>query len=139
MPAASGVPSRWRPMRGWNGRWRFPGTPILHLFAGPFPRGTDVFHIRPPAALTEAERGAPAAVRLTRPRGYIGMPRDVALIDGQRPGRIPEGVPMVASASITLPAARLGSGVVGVFNTETVVGRVVPVSENRVTLLEMLH
>ena len=126
---------------GWRMEWEvaFPGHPILHLFAGPFPRGTDVFHIRPPAPLTEAERGAAAAVRLTRPRGYIGVPRDLVLIDQQRPAGIPAGVPMVALASIGLPAARLGTRTTGVFNTETVVGRVVPVAENRVAVLEMLH
>ena len=141
----------------WRLEWEvaFPGRPILHLFAGPFPRDTDVFHIRPPLPLTPAEQAAGtatgaaggaaggtatgAAVRLTRPRGYIGAPRDLVLIDGQRPGGIPEGVPRITTVAATLPAARLGNGIMGVFNTETVVGRAVPASENRVAVLEMLH
>ncbi|MBC7431872.1 MAG: hydrolase [Rubritepida sp.] len=138
----------WGPMPvapDWRLEWEvaFPGRPTLHLFAGPFPRDTDVFHIRPPLPLTAAEQAAGAAaggaVRLTRPRGYIGAPRDLVLIDGQRPGGIPEGVPRITTVAATLPAARLGTGILGVSNTETVVGHAVPASENRVAVLEMLH
>lgn len=124
----------------WHLEWEvaFPGRPILHLFAGPFPRGTDVFHIRPPVPLTTAEQGGAAAVRLARPRGYLGAPRDLVLVDGQRPA-IPDGVPSIGATSLNLPAGRLGQGITGVFNTETLVGRAVPTAENRVAVLEMLH
>lgn len=116
-----------------------PGHPVLHLFTNPFPRGTDVWNIRPPLPLTEGERAGAAAVRLARPRGYLGVPRDLVLLDGLRPATIPEGVPMVASASRTLPNERLGTPVTAVFNTETVTGRATPSAENRVSVLEMLH
>lgn len=116
----------------------FPGRPILHLFAGPFPRSTEIFHIRPPLPLSPAEQAGAAALRLARPRGYLGAPRDLVLIDGQRPP-VPAGVPSIGGTGLVLPAARLGQPITGIFNTETVIGRAVPASENRVTVLEMLH
>ena len=124
----------------WRLEWEvgFPGHPTLHFFAGPFPRGTDVFHIRPPPPLTAAEQGAAAAVRLTRPRGYLGAPRDLVLVDGQRPP-MPVGVPSIGATSVGLAAGRLGRGIAAVFNTETVIGRAVPTAENRVAVLELLH
>jgi len=116
----------------------FPGQPILHLFAGPFPRGTEVFHLRPPAPPANAERAASAVVRMTRPRGYIALPRDAVLLDGAPTGIAP-GVPRVTTVSTALPPQRLGSAVSGIFNTETVLGRAVPMAENRLAVLELLH
>ncbi len=139
----TGADGLWGPLRvrpDWRLEWEMaaPGHPTLHLFRGPFPRGSDVLHIRPPAPLTEGERAAAAVARLTRPRGYLGIPRDIVLLDGQRPRAIPLGVPMVTTVSHGMPAERLGTAVTGLFNTEVVVGRAVPVSENRVAVLELL-
>jgi hypothetical protein len=60
-----------------------PGHPVAHYFRTPFPRSTDVLHLRPPAALAAADRESAALVRLTRPRGYFSWPRDVVLLDGR--------------------------------------------------------
>ncbi|MEI6158265.1 MAG: hydrolase [Roseococcus sp.] len=115
-----------------------PGHPIAHTFRAPFPRSTEVLHLRPPAPLLEADRVAGALVRLTRPRGYFGWPRDVVLLDGREVAERRDGVASIAVANLRLPVERLGTPVAGLFNEERVVGRVVPMGENRVTLMEMI-
>jgi pimeloyl-ACP methyl ester carboxylesterase len=115
-----------------------PGHPIAHTFRAAFPRSTEVLHLRPPAPLLEADRAAGALVRLTRPRGYFGWPRDVVLLDGREVAERRDGVASIAVANLRLPAERLGTSVAGVFNEERVVGRAVPMGENRVTLMEMI-
>ena len=114
-----------------------PGHPIAHYFRSPFPRSTDVLNLRPPTALNEAQRAAECLVRLTRPRGYFGWPRDVVLLDGREVAERREGVASLAVANLALPAARAGTPVAGLFNKERIVGRAVPMAENRVAILEM--
>lgn len=114
-----------------------PGHPIAHYFRSPFPRSTEVLNLRPPTALNEAQRGAECLVRLTRPRGYFGWPRDVVLLDGREVAERRDGVASIATANLALPAARAGSRIAGLFNEERITGRVVPMAENRVAILEM--
>lgn len=114
-----------------------PGHPIAHTFRSPFPRSTEVLHLRPPAALTEADRGAASLTRLTRPRGYFSWPRDVVLLDGREVAERREGIASLAVANLRLPAERVGTPIAGVFNQENIAGRVLPLSENRIALLEM--
>lgn len=114
-----------------------PGHPIAHYFRSPFPRSTEVLHLRPPAPLVEADRGAATLTRLTRPRGYFSWPRDVVLLDGREVAERREGVASVAVANLRLPAERAGTPIPGLFNEERVTGRVLPLSENRIALLEM--
>ncbi|WP_207538012.1 hydrolase [Sabulicella rubraurantiaca] len=114
-----------------------PGHPIAHFFRSPFPRGTEVLHLRPPAPLAEADRGAGALVRLTRPRGYFSWPRDVGLLDGREVAERREGVASVATATLRLPADRTGTPVRSVFNTESITARAVPLAENRIAFAEM--
>ena len=114
-----------------------PGHPIAHYFRSHFPRSTEVLHLRPPPPLTEAERAAPAVVRMTRPRGYYSWPRDVVLLDNAEVAERREGVASIASASLRLPAQRVGSAIYGLFNEEKVCGRVVPMAENRIAILEL--
>ncbi|MCS6892561.1 MAG: hydrolase [Rhodovarius sp.] len=138
----TGADGRWGPVRvrpDWRLEWEVaaPGHPILHLFRGPFPRSADVLHIRPPLPPAEGERGAPALLRMMRPRGYFGTPRDLVLLDGERPA-LREGVPSQSLVARTLPAERLGSRVVGLFNEERVIGRAVPLAEGRIAVLEIL-
>jgi len=114
-----------------------PGHPIAHSFRSPFPRSTDVLHLRPPAALSEADRAAGCLVRLVRPRGYFGWPRDVVLLDGREAAERREGVASLATVAARLPAGRAGSPVRGVFNDEVVVARAVPLAENRVAIAEL--
>lgn len=114
-----------------------PGHPIAHYFRSHFPRTTEVLNLRPPAAPTEAERGAGCVMRLTRPRGYFGWPRDVVLIDDQEVAEKREGVASIATASRALPVGRIGSAVYALYNEEKLVGRAVPLSENRIGVMEL--
>jgi len=116
-----------------------PGHPIAHYFRSPFPRSTEVLHLRPPAPLAEADRGAASLTRLTRPRGYFGWPRDVVLLDGREVAERREGVASIAVANLRLPAERVGTPIAGLFNEERVIGRPVPLAENRIALLEMTY
>jgi hypothetical protein len=114
-----------------------PGHPIAHYFRSPFPRSTDVLHLRPPTPLAEADAAAPSLTRLARPRGYFSWPRDVVLLDGREVAERREGIASLAVSNLRLPAERIGAPVAGVFNQEGITGRVVPRAENRVAILEM--
>ncbi|WP_424814612.1 hydrolase [Roseococcus sp. YIM B11640] len=114
-----------------------PGHPIAHFFRPHFPRSSSVVNLRPPAAITEAERGAGCLVRLVRPRGYFSWPRDVVLIDNEEVVEKREGVASIASATRSLPAGRAGTAVYALFNEEKLVGRGVPLSENRISVMEL--
>jgi hypothetical protein len=61
----------------------------------------------------------------------------VVLLDGREVAERREGIASVAVANLRLPAERAGSPVAGVFNEERVTGRVLPLAENRVAILEM--
>jgi len=66
-----------------------------------------------------------------------GWPRDVVLLDGREVTERREGVASIAVANLRLPAERVGTPIPGLFNEERVVGRPVPLAENRIALLEM--
>ena len=53
------------------------------FYRSPFPRSSDIVHLRAARPLGPADAGAGAVVILSRPRGYFGLPRDVVLLDGQ--------------------------------------------------------
>jgi pimeloyl-ACP methyl ester carboxylesterase len=112
-----------------------PGHPVAHHFRTPFPRSTEVLHLRPPAAV--ADRATGSLIRLTRPRGYFSWPRDVVLLDGREVTERREGIASVATANGRLPAERAGSAVPAMFNEERVTARAVPLSENRISIAEM--
>jgi pimeloyl-ACP methyl ester carboxylesterase len=114
-----------------------PGHPTVHTFRSPFPRSTEVLHLRPPAALNDADRAAGCLVRMTRPRGYYGWPRDVVVLDGREATERRDGVASIATVSARLPAERAGTPVPGLFNEERVVARAVPLAENRLAIAEM--
>ena len=114
-----------------------PGQLTGHYFRSPFPRSTEVLHLRPPAPLVEADRGAATLTRLTRPRGYFGWPRDVVLLDGREVAERREGVASIAVANLRLPPQRLNTPIAGLFNEERIMGRVLPLAEGRVAILEM--
>lgn len=137
--AADGV---WGPVAvegGWTLEFvvAVPGHPVAHLFRSPFPRSTAVLHLRPPAPLTDADRAAATLTRLARPRGYFSWPRDVVLLDGREVAERRDGIASIAVASLRLPPERAGTPVAGLFNEERVVGRVLPLAENRVAILEL--
>ncbi|ABD04829.1 Twin-arginine translocation pathway signal [Rhodopseudomonas palustris HaA2] len=114
-----------------------PGEMITHIYRSPFPRSSDVVHLRAarPAAKPEAETGA--VVMLSRPRGYFGLPRDIVLLDGQQPADVKPGVPTDALTTAKLPASEVGRAVAGHFNEERIVARAWPLAENRVIVAEL--
>ncbi len=138
----TGADGRWGPVRvSAQDRLEIvlaaPGHPVAHYFRSPFPRSTEVLHLRPPAALGEADRAAGCVVRLTRPRGYFGWPRDVVLMAGESVAEAREGVASIALATRRFPAEAAGRAVRCVFNTEEVTARAVPLGENRVAVAEL--
>ncbi|MGG5809655.1 hydrolase [Falsiroseomonas sp. CW058] len=115
-----------------------PDHPVTHSYRGPYPRSSDVVHLRPARPLTAAERESGGGVLLfTRPRGYFGIPRDVVLVDGRQPPELRPGVAIAATATLRLPAAELGRPVPCIFNEERVVARAWPAAENRIAVAEL--
>jgi hypothetical protein len=103
-----------------------PGAPITHIYRSPLPRSFAQLDLRP-AAPAKEDADAAAVVRMDRPRGYFGLPRNVVL---------PPGVPAVWHTTLRLPALEDRS-IVGEFNEERIVGRPWPAKEGHVTVLEL--
>jgi pimeloyl-ACP methyl ester carboxylesterase len=115
------------------------GSPTTHLYRSPFPRSSDVVHLRAARPLGPADAVAGAVVLMTRPRGYFGLPRDVVLIDGKEPKDVKSGVPTDSVTTLRLPAEEDGRPVVAMFNTERIVARAWPASENRIAIAELTY
>jgi len=116
-----------------------PGSTTTHFYRSPFPRSSDIVHLRAARPLGSADAGAGAVVMMSRPRGYFGLPRDVVLIDGKEPTDVKPGVPTDAVATVRLPAAEAGRAVVALFNAERIVARAWPASENRIAVAELTY
>ena len=116
-----------------------PGAPITHFYRSPFPRSSDIVHLRAARAPGPADANAGSVVILTRPRGYFGLPRDVVLLDGKEPADVKAGVPTDSVATLRLPAPEAGRPVVAMFNQERIVARAWPVSENRIVMAELTY
>jgi pimeloyl-ACP methyl ester carboxylesterase len=113
------------------------GSPITHFYRSPFPRSSDIVHLRAARPLAPADAAAGALVVMSRPRGYFGLPRDVVLIDGKEPTDVQKGVPTDSVTSLRLPAGEVGRTVIGLFNEERIAARVWPVSDNRFAVIEL--
>jgi triacylglycerol lipase len=111
-----------------------PGQPITHVYRSPFPRGSNVIHLRP-AILSKDDASAAAVVIMTRPRGYFGQGRDVFTLDGKVPDGIGEGVPAVSVGRLRLPDARPRT-VIARFNDETIPTRTWPAADRHVSIAE---
>jgi pimeloyl-ACP methyl ester carboxylesterase len=139
----TGTDGRWGPVTvapDWSLEFVIaaPDHPVTHSYRGPYPRSSDVVHLRPARALTAAERQAGGGVLLfTRPRGYFGIPRDVVLLDGRQPAELRPGVALTATATLRLPEAGLGRPIGCVFNEERIVARAWPAAENRISVAEL--
>ncbi|WP_420132778.1 hydrolase [Rhodopseudomonas sp.] len=138
----SGPDGRWGPVDSqppWSLEFVLsqPGELTTHIYRSPFPRSSDVVHLRAakPAAAPASDAGA--VVILSRPRGYFGLPRDVVLLDGKQPTDIKIGVPTDSVSTVTVPAAEVGRAVAGLFNEERIVARAWPLAENRITVAEL--
>lgn len=116
-----------------------PGSPITHFYRSPFPRSSELVHLRAARPFGQADAGAGSVVLMSRPRGYFGLPRDVVLLDGKEPSDIKPGVPTDSISTLRLPAAEAGRAVVALFNTERIVARAWPASENRIAVAELTY
>lgn len=115
-----------------------PGYATHHVYRSPFPRSSALVNLQA-ARVADSDRDALAIVSLARPRGYIGLPRDEAELDGRNPPPgIPPGVAGVATSKLVLREAP-NRPVVGSFNGERIVGRLWPAVENRVVTLELTY
>jgi pimeloyl-ACP methyl ester carboxylesterase len=115
------------------------GSTTTHFYRSPFPRSSDLVHLRAARALGAADAGAGAVVMMSRPRGYFALPRDVVLLDGKEPTDVKPGVPTDSVTTVRLPAAELGRPVVAIFNQERIVARAWPASENRISVAELTY
>jgi pimeloyl-ACP methyl ester carboxylesterase len=116
-----------------------PDAPITHFYRSPFPRSSDIVHLRAAKALGPADAGAGSVVIMTRPRGYFGLPRDVVLFDGKEPADVKAGVPTDSASTLRLPAGEVGRPVVTLFNQERIVARAWPAAENRIVMAELTY
>ncbi|MGY3449248.1 hydrolase [Bradyrhizobium sp. USDA 4353] len=116
-----------------------PNAPITHFYRSPFPRSSDVVHLRAARPLGQADAGAGAIVIMTRPRGYFGLPRDIVLLDDKEPADIQKGVPTDAATTLRLPAGDVARSVIGLFNEERIAARLWPASESRIALIELTN
>jgi len=116
-----------------------PGSTTTHFYRSPFPRSSDIVHLRAARALGAADAGAGAVVLMSRPRGYFGLPRDVILLDGKEPADVKPGVPTDAVTTLRLPDTEGGRPVVALFNSERIVARAWPASENRIAVAELTY
>src|SRR3979411_509155 len=115
------------------------GSTTTHFYRSPFPRSSDIVHLRAARPLGAADAGAGAVVLISRPRGYFGLPRDVVLFDGKEPIDVKPGVPTDAVSTLRLSAAEAGRPVTALFNQERIVARAWPASENRIAVAELTY
>jgi pimeloyl-ACP methyl ester carboxylesterase len=114
-----------------------PGSTTTHFYRSPFPRSSDIVHLRAARPLGPADSSAGAVVLMSRPRGYFGIPRDIVLFDGKEPTDVKPGVPGDSTSTLRLPAAELGRPIPALFNQERIVARAWPASENRIAVAEL--
>jgi hypothetical protein len=115
------------------------GSTTTHFYRSPFPRSSDVVHLRAARPLGPADAGAGAVVIMSRPRGYLGLPRDVVLFDGKEPTDVKAGVPTDSASTLRLSAAEAGRPVAALFNQERIAARAWPASENRIAIAELTY
>lgn len=112
-----------------------PGAPITHIYRSPFPRSFAQLDLRP-AAMAKEDADAAAIVRMDRPRGYFGLPRDIVLLDGKQPVDVPPGVPGTWHTKLKL-ATMEDRPIVAEFNEERIVARAWPAKDGHVTIAEL--
>ncbi|WP_407193581.1 hydrolase [Bradyrhizobium sp. STM 3566] len=140
----TGADGRWGPAQvepSWSLEFVLaaPDAPITQIYRSPFPRSSDVVHLRPARPIGPADKDAGAVVIMSRPRGYFGLPRDVVLFDGREPADVKPGVPTDATATLRLPASEVGRNIVAQFGEERIVARTWPAAENRIAIAELTY
>ncbi len=114
-----------------------PDHPVTHIYMAPFPRSSDIVHLRPARPLGKGDEGAEAVVLMSRPRGYFGIPRDVVILDGREPNDVKSGVPTDSVTTLRLPSFG-DRPIVGQFNLERIVARPWPARENHISVIELM-
>ncbi len=114
--------------------FQVPGHAITHIYRSPFPRSSDVVHLRP-VDLAKADASAGSVVMMSRPRGYFGVGRDTFLLDGKVPPGINSGVPGASSGKLLLPAGPQRA-VPARFNDETITLRNWPAQQGHIAIAE---
>ena len=115
------------------------GSTTTHFYRSPFPRSSDIVHLRAARPLGPADANAGAVVLMSRPRGYFGLPRDVVLFDGKEPTDVKPGVPGDSLSTVRLSTGDIGRPVAALFNLERIVARAWPASENRIAVAELTY
>ena len=113
-----------------------PGYATSHIYRSGFPRSSSIVNLRL-ERIAPADRDAQAMVQFVRPRGYFDPPRDRMSLDGKAPPGVPPGAG-VASSKLKLTSAA-PRAITAEFNGERLVGRVWPLAEQRVTVLELTY
>jgi triacylglycerol lipase len=141
-----GIDGQWGPFTAKAGvAYEFAisaaGYSSTHIYRSPFPRSSNIVHLRLDR-MSDADKAnatAKSIVTFFRPRGYFDAQRDKMNFDG---AALPPGVPPsgagVASSKIvvTQPGVR---SIVAEFNGERLAGQTWPAAENRVVTLELTY
>src|ERR1700738_2349759 len=115
------------------------GSITTHFYRSPFPLSSDIVHVCSAPPLGPTDAGAGAIVLMSRPRGYVCLPRDVVLLDGKEPADVKAGVPTDSVSTLRLSAAEAGRPVTALFNQERIVARAWPAAENRIAIAELTY
>lgn len=110
-----------------------PGYPTTHIFRAPFPRSSDIVHLRP-QPFGKDDATATAVVYMSRPRGYFGIGRDTVTMNGAQPTDIAPGVPTNSTTRLVVAP---GTPVTGRFNAETVTAASFPAADKQVSVIEI--
>jgi hypothetical protein len=112
------------------------GHTATHIYRSPFPRSSDVVHLRPhlpgPA---DAAASVGAVVVLARTAGFFDHVADAIMFHGRRVDGTPD-VPHEAVLRLELPMGPQRS-VVAEYNGERIAAATWPMAERRVTVIEM--
>lgn len=111
-----------------------PGQAITHIYRSPYPRSSNVEHLRP-AAFAKGDDAAGSVVTITRPRGYFGHGRDIFTLDGKVPPGINQGVPGVSTGKMLLPAGPMRA-VTARFNDEAITVQNWPARDGHIVFAE---
>ena len=134
-----GADGQWGPFTGRQGvHYEFAitaeGFAVTHIYRSPFPRSSDLVHMRP-ARIADADKAAGGSlVAMSRPRGYFGVGRDRMSLDGFAPPGIAAGVPGLSVSRIRINEPM--RSVEAEFNGEKIVVRSWPAQENHAVIAE---
>jgi triacylglycerol lipase len=110
------------------------GHPITHIYRSPFPRSSEVIHLRP-GLFAEGHAAAGSIVMMRRPRGYFGQDRDTFTLDDQVPEDVRKGIPVDSTSKLKLDPAPTRA-VKAVLGYETITVQSWPAQENHLVIAE---